>query len=215
MDSEGPFKINYAVVEDNQSFRETLVNLLQSREDTSTVAEYSSSEEFLHSGTLTSIDFLIVDYRLDKMDGIALLGQIEVQDRKIPKMILTGYDAEDKIFEALKYGAAGYVFKEELFSLNSILDILLTGGAYISPRIALRVANYFRDQGKAVHSSAALTSREEYIIQELSNGYSLKEISEILSISLFTVRTHIRNIYKKLEVSNQIQLLKKVKNNQI
>lgn len=215
MDSEGPFKINYAVVEDNQSFRETLVNLLQSREDTSTVAEYSSSEEFLHSGTLTSIDFLIVDYRLDKMDGIALLGQIEVQDRKIPKMILTGYDAEDKIFEALKYGAAGYVFKEELFSLNSILDILLTGGAYISPRIALRVANYFRDLGKAVHSSAALTSREEYIIQELSNGYSLKEISEILSISLFTVRTHIRNIYKKLEVSNQIQLLKKVKNNQI
>lgn len=215
MDSEGPFKINYAVVEDNQSFRETLVNLLQSREDTATVTEYSSSEEFLHSRTLTSIDFLIVDYRLDKMDGIALLGQIEVQDRKIPKMILTGYDAEDKIFEALKYGAAGYVFKEELFSLNSILDILLTGGAYISPRIALRVANYFRDLGKAVHSSAALTSREEYIIQELSNGYSLKEISEILSISLFTVRTHIRNIYKKLEVSNQIQLLKKVKNNQI
>ena len=203
--------ITYGVVEDDNTFSSTLSSLLRMRKNTARVIEFPTAEQALDFPFLTDIDCLIVDYRLKKMDGIDLLGDSKIRELKIPKLILSGFDAEKKIFEALKYGATGYMFKEELYSLDSILETLLNGGAFITPTIALRVVTFFRDMKRSEENFEDLTEREEEILKELSNGYSPKEIAETLKISIQTVRTHIKNIYKKLEVNNQIQLLKKAK----
>lgn len=203
--------ITYGVVEDDNTFRSTLSSLLRMRKNTARVIEFPTAEQALDFPFLNDIDCLIVDYRLKKMDGIDLLGDSKIRELKIPKLILSGFDAEKKIFEALKYGATGYMFKEELYSLDSILETLLNGGAFITPTIALRVVTFFRDMKRSEENFEDLTEREEEILKELSNGYSPKEIAETLKISIQTVRTHIKNIYKKLEVNNQIQLLKKAK----
>ncbi len=208
--------IRYAIVEDNKNFRTTIIELLKVRPDTGNILEFVSAEEALKSKSLFSIDFLIVDYRLEGMNGITFLGQPSIKELQIPKLILTGYNAESKIFDALTYGATGYMFKEDIYSLGVIIDILLVGGAYISPSIALIVTNYFKELGNELpHHSEILTEREEEVLQELSNGYSPNEISEKMSLSIYTIRTHIRNIYKKLEVSNQVQLLKKANEKKI
>ncbi|HRG75756.1 MAG TPA: response regulator transcription factor [Leptospiraceae bacterium] len=204
-------KINYAVVEDNERFRDTLVGLLKIRKETSRVLEFASSEELLKSHSLSTINFLIVDYKLKKMDGISLLGNPAIQDLEIPKLILTDFDAEQKIFEALKNGATGYMFKEELYSLSSILDILLNGGAYISSTIALRVVSFFKEMKKTVQSFEELTKQEDRIIREISSGYTPQEIADSLAINISTVRSHLKIIYKKLQVNNQTQLLNKIK----
>jgi DNA-binding NarL/FixJ family response regulator len=156
-----------------------------------------------------------VDIKLGGMDGISFLGNQVIKEMQIPKLILTGFNAESKIFEALKYGATGYMFKEDIYSFSEILEILLMGGAYISPTIALTVTNYFKELEDFSNNSKILTDREDEILNELSNGYCPGEISEKLSLKIPTVRTHIRNIYKKLEVTNQFQLLKKAKEKNI
>ncbi|MBP7283856.1 MAG: response regulator transcription factor [Leptospiraceae bacterium] len=204
-------QITYGIVDDDEVFRSMLASLLRMKKETGKILEFSSAEDILQSDYLKSLDFLIVDYRLKKIDGIALLGDDKIKALKIPKLILSGFDAEKKIFEALKYGATGYMFKEELYSLDSILEILQNGGAFISPTIALRVVTFFKDIKKSEEDFEDLTDREEEILRELSSGYSPKEIAETLKITVSTVRSHIKNIYKKLEVNNQIQLLKKAK----
>ncbi|HMV42787.1 MAG TPA: response regulator transcription factor [Leptospiraceae bacterium] len=204
-------KFVFGIIEDDLNFQSLLTGLLKTRKEVDRIHIFNSAEDALVSSSLPYLDILIVDYRLGGMDGIRFLANPAIRNLEIPKLILTGFNAEEKIFEALKYGATGYMLKEEIYSLDSILEILLTGGAYISPMIALKVANYFKEMEESIDDLNALTSREKEIIHELANGFSPKEISESLDISVLTVRTHIRNIYKKLEVSNQVQLLKKAK----
>ncbi len=204
-------KYIYAIVDDDTNFRNTVAGLLRLKKETDRVIDFSSAEDLLSYPYLRDINFLIVDYRLSGMDGITLLGEQMIKDLTIPKLVLSGFDAEKKIFEALKHGATGYMFKEELYSLDSILETLLQGGAFITPTIALRVVTFFKDIKKSTENFEDLTEREAQILGELSSGYSPKEIAENLRISVLTVRAHIKNIYKKLEVNNQIQLLKKAK----
>ena len=142
-------KITFGIVEDQISFRSNLAELIKTYKQTGEVIEFSSAEELLIYPFLTKLDFLIVDYKLKGKDGILLLGEKSIQNLSIPKLILTSFDAEGKIFEALKFGATGYMFKDELYSLNSILEVLLNGGAFISPTIAFRVVNFFKEIKKS------------------------------------------------------------------
>ncbi len=204
-------KYTYGIVDDDTNFRNTLAGMLRLRLDTARVLDFSCAEDLLAYPYLNDIEFLIVDFRLPKMDGITLLGKPIIKDLAVPKLVLSGFDAEKKIFEALKNGATGYMFKEELYSLDTILETLLQGGAFITPTLALRVVSFFKDIKKTNEDFQDLTEREIQILEGLSSGYSPKEISESLILSIFTIRGHIKNIYKKLEVNSQVQLLKKAK----
>ena len=124
---------------------------------------------------------------------------------------MSGFNAEERIFEALKYGATGYMFKGEIFTIDTAIDTLLSGEASITPSIALRIVNFFNDIENTPEESEPLTKRENEVLKELCEGYSIKTISKTLNISVTTLRVHVRSIYRKLEVNNQRQLMKKAK----
>ena len=201
----------FGVVEDDERFIEAVVSLLKARKDVIEILEFTSAEDALSSKYLDTIDFLIIDIRLSGMDGITFLGKSVIRNLKIPKLLLSGFNAEERTFEALKYGATGYLFKTDIDSLNATIDILLSGEAFISPTIALRVISFFQEIEITPDESDPLTNRETDILTELCEGYSIKKISSFLNISEQTIRVHIRNIYRKLEVSNQRQLMKKAR----
>ena len=201
----------FGIVEDDYRFLGTVVNLLKVRKDVKEILEFTSAEEALQSNFLSTINFLIIDIRLTGMDGITFLGQPSIRNLKIPKLLLSGFNAEERIFEALKYGATGYMFKGEIFTIDTAIDTLLSGEASITPSIALRIVNFFNDIENTPEESEPLTKRENEVLKELCEGYSIKTISKTLNISVTTLRVHIRSIYRKLEVNNQRQLMKKAK----
>ncbi|HRG76264.1 MAG TPA: response regulator transcription factor [Leptospiraceae bacterium] len=201
----------FGIVEDDYRFLGAVVTLLKVRKDVKEILEFTSAEDALSSKYLDTINFLIIDIRLSGMDGISFLGKPDIRNLKIPKLLLSGFNAEERIFEALKYGATGYLFKAEIDSLDATIDILLSGEAFISPTIALRVISFFQEMEITPEESEPLTKREKEILTELCEGYSIKTISKTLNISVTTLRVHIRSIYRKLEVNNQRQLMKKAK----
>lgn len=201
----------FGIVEDDYRFLGTVVNLLKVRKDVKEILEFTSAEEALKSKFLNTINFLIIDIRLSGMDGITFLGQPSIRNLKIPKLLLSGFNAEERIFEALKYGATGYMFKGEIFTIDTAIDTLLSGEASITPSIALRIVNFFNDIENTPEESEPLTKRENEVLKELCEGYSIKTISKTLNISVTTLRVHVRSIYRKLEVNNQRQLMKKAK----
>ena len=119
------------------------------------------------------VNFLIIDIRLTGMDGITFLGQPSIRNLKIPKLLLSGFNAEERIFEALKYGATGYMFKGEIFTIDTAIDTLLSGEASITPSIALRIVNFFNDIENTPEESEPLTKRENEVLKELCEGYSI------------------------------------------
>lgn len=201
-------KLVYGVLISNESFQAAIIGLLKIRPEVGSIIEFSSPEVALKLNSLSQVDFLIIDCLLD---GIAFLGQSRVRSLQIPKLILADYNIESKVFDALKYGATGYMLKEEIYSFNKILEILIGNGVYISPKALLRVINYFRKMEMSALDPEHLTERERIVLKEFSEGHAPKQIAENLTISIATVRSHIQNIYRKLEVSNQIQLIQRVK----
>ena len=201
-------KLVYGVLIGDESFQAAIIGLLKIRPEVGSIIEFSSPEVALKLNSLSQVDFLIIDCLLD---GIAFLGQSRVRSLQIPKLILADYNIESKVFDALKYGATGYMLKEEIYSFNKILEILIGNGVYISPTALLQVINYFRKMEMSALDPEHLTERERIVLKEFSEGHAPKQIAENLTISIATVRSHIQNIYRKLEVSNQIQLIQRVK----
>ncbi|MCZ8156909.1 MAG: response regulator transcription factor [Leptospira sp.] len=201
-------KLTLVIIDDEESFRSNIVRFIKSKLTDVRIIEYSSPSHALTNHFLSQIDFLIVDYRMPEMDGIQFFGEAKIRQLTIPKLILSGFVAEDKIFEALKLGATGYLCKDDIDSFDSILEILLNGGAFITPTIACRVVSFFKDLRKNTAEKKELTEIEAQILKNLSSGFSTIEVAESIGIDDQTFYLHIRNIYKKLEINHQHQLLK-------
>ena len=125
-------------------------------------------------------------------------------------MVLTVYDKPDTIFEALKAGAISYLLKSTPAEkiIEAIAEVK-NGGSPISSQIARKVIEAFAVKEKTNEYFQDLTRREQEMLEQLSKGYRYKEIADKLYISLDTVRTHIRNIYEKLQVNSRAEALKK------
>lgn len=130
-------------------------------------------------------------------------------------MMCTIYEDDEKIFNALAAGASGYILKSSAGKeLMDAIHVILEGGAPMSPAIARRVVNSFRQPvAQQQVSSVSLTPRENEILDLLAQGYRNRDIAEKLFVSVNTIRTHIYNIYEKLHVQNRIEALNKTGRN--
>jgi DNA-binding NarL/FixJ family response regulator len=142
-----------------------------------------------------------MDIQLPRMSGIECVERLKQQIPEVQFMMLTVYEDDEKVFKSILAGATGYILKRtppaEL--LEAIRD-LHEGGSPMSDQIARKVVQAFREMGKSSKETENLSDREMEILSYLAKGYHDKEIADKFSLSVKTVRTHLRNIYKKLHV---------------
>ena len=199
------------IVENDIEFSRFLEERLRTSTEVESVHSWISAETMWRDPALETIDIALLDIHLPGMSGVELAALIGEKYPKIQKVMLTSLHSDDVVFEALKAGAIGYVLKSELENITSVLQIVRSGGAVITPTVALRVMRYFQRDESSIQKLTELTPRERQILEELSSGSSPKEIADLLALSIHTVRQHIKHIYAKLSVSNRGELTRRLK----
>jgi DNA-binding NarL/FixJ family response regulator len=199
-----------AIVEDNRDFRVTLANYLEEAPGYRCVLACGSSEEALQKVPRLLPDVILMDIHLPDMSGLECTRRLKEICPQVQILILTVYEDNERIFGALKAGAGGYLLKraDPADILAAIQDVK-QGGAPMSSQIARRVVQSFRENPSGPAGVENLSKREEEILQQLSKGYSTKEIADHLFVSTNTVRTHLRHIYDKLHVRSRTEAVVK------
>jgi len=153
-------------------------------------------------------DVMLTDLGLPDGSGIDLIQAIQNDRLDTQAIVLTGFQDENLVFSAIKAGAKGYILKsDESQNIIASIDSMLKGGAPISPIIAKLLLKQFDLSEEKKNVPELLTERQRKILKLIGQGFSSREISEKLSISYYTVTTHIKNIYEKLQVNSRTEAL--------
>ena len=203
--------INVAIIEDDKVIHKSLVQSINMYPAMNLSWDAYSVEEALEkiqSGNNLKPDVILLDIGLPGMSGLEGIPHIKSNLENSDIIMLTTYDESEIIFKALCSGACSYISKKT--SLKLIMDSIFTvyrGGSYMSPTIARKIAEHFSPLKVQANPTELLTSRQLEIVKHLSEGLSYKMIAASMSISIDTVRSHIKKIYKLLEVNNKIAVI--------
>jgi DNA-binding NarL/FixJ family response regulator len=167
-----------------------------------------------------NVDLILMDIEMPKMSGIEATSHIKTKYPHIKIIMLTAFDNDENIFKSIKAGADGYLLKEvNPQALHDGITDTLKGGATMTPSIALKTLKLFRNpillESKLDTECVQLTSREIEVLDQLSKGLQYHKIADNLIVSIGTVRKHVENIYKKLQVHNKLEAIQKAKENNI
>ena len=203
--------ITLAIVEDLDEVRDGLKNFISLSQDFKVLDTFKTAEEAAYDLPKLKPDIVIMDISLPGMNGIECIRQVKDKIPGTQFMMFTVYENDEKVFEALKAGASGYLLKNTgLVQLIESLKELHNGGSPMSANIARKLVTLFRSGQKETAKVEALSTRENEILLLLTKGLLYKEIAEQLSISVSTVRQHIHHIYEKLHVQNRTEAINKV-----
>lgn len=204
--------IKVVIVEDSNTIRDGLKLLINGTDGYSCVGAYSRCETLLDEIEELDLDVILMDIDLPGISGIEGIRRIKKISREIIILILTVYDENELIFEALCEGASGYLVKKTPpAKLLEAIKEAYEGGAPMTSNIARKVVDYFQKNKpvKKVEEEVDLTKREKEVLSGLVEGNSYKAIADNLNISVETVRFHFRNVYKKLHVHSQSEAVVK------
>jgi len=202
--------IRVALVEDDEWVRENLAREIGKAAGFACVGRYPTAEAGLAAIPALSPDVVVLDINLPGIDGIECLRQLRALCPDSRFLMLTVYEESEKIFEALRAGANGYLLKRS--SLAEVLDAIRQGnegGAPMSSAIALRVVQYFNRLGEGVPVPEQLSRREGEVLELLARGAANKEIADRLALSVETVRMNVKHIYAKLHVHSRSEAVSK------
>ena len=201
---------NIGIIEDNKKIRQLIQRYLDMQDGMDCTVAVESVEEMLeYLESYPKPDVMLMDIRLPGMTGIEGMKIFQEKYPEIEIIMLTVYHDSHKIFDSLKAGASGYLLKHtSLPEIKEAIDLLLSGGAPMSPQIARKVITHFNETGQK-QTESNLTAREQDIVNGLVDGLSYKMIADRLNISIDTVRAHIRNMYKKLHVNSKAEVIAK------
>lgn len=200
------------IVEDHEEIRNGIVFIINTYPDFHCTS-YKNGEEALKGFKKAMPRVVLMDINLPGMNGIECTRLIKEMDPGVLIMMCTVFEDTEKIFDALKAGASGYILKRTAGEiLIDAIKELLKGGAPMSSDIARKVVNSFQETHSQKSRYPELTNKENEILDLVADGYGNKEIAERLFVSVNTVRTHIYHIYEKLHVHNRIEALNKIKN---
>jgi len=167
-----------------------------------------------------NLDLILMDIEMPILNGIETTEIVKQKYPHIKIIMLTVFDNDENIFNAIKAGADGYLLKEiNAKDLHDGIIDTLNGGAAMNPSIALKTLKLLRNPidivNKEDQEDIKLTNRETEVLEQLSKGLSYNLIAKNLFLSTGTVRKHIENIYKKLQVHNKIEAVQKAKRNNL
>ena len=199
-----------ALVEDDPALRETLAELLAAAPQWSLTGSFPDAESALAGMKDACPEVVLMDIQLPGMSGIECVAKLKELHPAAQVLMVTVYDNNDRIFNALAAGASGYLLKRDApGKLVEALDELLSGGSPMSGAIARKVVQHFQAAPPSKNEDHNLTPREKQILELLVKGNLYKEIAWDLGIGVETVRTHLHNIYAKLHVRTRTEAVVK------
>jgi len=202
-------RLRVLLADDHALFREGLAGIIARQPDMEVVGEAGDGLEAIVKARELVPDLILMDVTMPGCDGIEATRRIKQELPAVTIVMLTVRDEEEKLFQAIKSGAQGYLLKD--IHAREMLDLLkgaVRGEAAITPVLAGRMLEEFRRLGQLAHEipeeeSVALTRREQEVLSLVAERATDREIAEALSVSLSTVKSHIRNILAKLHVSSR------------
>ncbi|MBA2610791.1 MAG: response regulator transcription factor [Bacteroidetes bacterium] len=207
METKNP--ITVVIIEDDETIRNGFTYLINATENYKVLNSYSNVEDALLHLVNDKPQVILLDIELPGIKGIEAIPKIKHILPKTYILMLTVYDNEDNVFNALTKGASGYLTKSD--NTEKIIDAIqevVDGGAPMSMNIAKIVIKSFHK-----NQNSPLTKRETEILEQIANGKSRSKIAKQMFIDLETVKSHIKNIYIKLNVHSREDAIKEAKNN--
>jgi DNA-binding NarL/FixJ family response regulator len=203
-------QIKVGIIEDEAEIRDSLKILIHGSEGFSCLHVFSTAEEAMAAIPGLELDVVLTDIHLPGKSGIDCVAELKPLCPTVQFLMCTSFEDTESVFKALKSGATGYLTKTTQASklLDAIVEVH-NGGSPMSSNIARKIVSSFQ-QTEENKELEKLSQREQQILSLLSKGLRYKEIADKLFVSTETVRTHIRNIYQKLQVNSRTEALNKV-----
>ncbi|HPH37211.1 MAG TPA: response regulator transcription factor [Sediminibacterium sp.] len=213
--------IHVGIAEDNLFALKAIEDKLKSFEDLKIVFIAKNGEEAIAQAEKQScIDLILMDIEMPVLNGIDATFVIKNKFPKLKIIVITVFDNDEYILNAINAGADSYILKEtKAEKMYETIQDTLNGGAVMSPSVAVKALRQLKNplniEPKIVNVNSVLSERESEILEYLSSGMTNKFIADQLFISPFTVKRHIENIYQKLQARNRVDLLAKAKKNKL
>lgn len=202
-------RIKVSIIEDNKVIRESVTKFIGFHEEFEVGAIHESADSFIHAfipETPGQVHILLLDIGLPGISGLDAIPLIFEKIPHIDIVILTTYEEEDIILKALCAGACSYISKKaRLEEIADALRIVAAGGSYMSPSIAREIVNHL--MGGRVSKATMLSDRQREILEKMVDGKSYQTIANELFLSVETVRTHIKKMYRLLHVNNKTEAI--------
>lgn len=210
-------KIKVIVFDDNSSRRNSLELLINQTENMICVGTYEDCTNVVSKAYTTNPDVVLMDINMPNVDGIEGVRLLRKEFPSLCIIMQTVFEDDDKILGAITAGANGYILKKAHPSkvIEGINDVM-NGGAPMTSSVARRVLELFnKNPGNKIETNYKLTDREKEILSDLVKGLSYKMIASSRGISVFTVNSHVRKIYEKLQVHSVAEAVSKAINNRV
>lgn len=204
--------LKIGIVEDEQQISDGIRMLINGSEGFSCEHAFPTAEIAISEIPKLALDVVLMDIHLPGMSGIDCVATLKPLCKKTQFIMFTSFEDTDSVFKALKAGATGYLTKTTQPSkLLDALNDVYKGGSPMSSHIARKIVSSFQTVTEKAELQK-LSLRENEILELLSKGLRYKEIADTLFLSTETVRTHIRNIYEKLQVNSRMEAINKAYN---
>lgn len=212
--------IRIVIVDDNVFLQKTIAEKLSFFEDLALKFTATNGLDLIDKLTKNkNVDLILMDIEMPDCNGIEATKMVKDRFPQIKIIMLTVFDNDENIFNAIKAGADGYLLKEvNPQELHQGIVETINGGAAMNPSIALKTLKLLRNPiefAQPEQEEIKLTTREIEVLEQLSKGLNYNIIADNLFLSPSTVRKHIENIYTKLQVHNKLEAIQKAKNNKL
>lgn len=202
--------VKIIIADDHQLFREGLVNLLSNTPDIEIIAQAEDGKDALHKARKLSPDIILMDIAMPVMTGVRATELLSKELPDIKVIALSMHSDKEYIKGILEAGASGYLFKNCTYNqLIEAINTVSAGKKYLSDKITeVLIEDYIGKEAETDTELANLSKREQEVLKLLAEGKSVREISELLFLSVKTVGTHKQNIFDKLKLKSTADLVK-------
>lgn len=205
--------ISVAVFDDSADIRDGLRGILKFYPDIKMLGAFADASNIASFASAEQPDVILMDILMPGMNGIEATAVVKSFSPQTQVIILSQHADDDKVFQALQFGATGYLLKgEDAGQIVNAIRIVMAGGSFMNVFVARRALKFFQDQPKpsskeSVAEDFGLSPREKEILKSLCEGKTYKEIGAVHFIAIDTVRTHIRHIYEKLQAHSKAEAI--------